>query len=176
MRIIHPRWYRPTPLAHGLLLFCCYLGDNKELCWNKVPCYHPSNSRKVTCQFCIGVSRTTDYAHVIINYDTDYYQKPVSVNAFYKTCLASKFPCLSNFVAAAFQLWAHVRNNDGCPPVNSGLWFDWKWGPIVSRTSGWKLGNFVNFVNISNKLTLVFQSQELYLRDKTHKINFPDTS
>ena len=93
--------------------FCCYLDDNRELCFN------------VTCQFSIGVSRTTDYTHVKINYGIDYYQKPASVSAFYKTCLASKFPCLSNFVAAAFQLWAHVRNNDGCSPVNSGLWFDW---------------------------------------------------
>ena len=91
------------------LFFCCCVGDNRELCFN------------VTCQFCIGVSRTTDYAHVIISYDIDYYQKAVSVNAFYKTCLASKFPCLSNFVAAAFQLCAHVLNNDGCPSVNSGL-------------------------------------------------------
>ena len=32
------------------LFFCCCLGDNRELCFN------------VTCQFCIGVSRTTDYA------------------------------------------------------------------------------------------------------------------
>ena len=134
-------------LLRWSLLFCCYFSDNRELCFN------------VTCQFCIGVSRTTDYAHVIINYDTHYYQKPASVNAFSKTCLASKFPCLLNFAAAAFQLWVHVRNNDGCPPVNSGLWFDWKKGPIVSRTSGWKLGNFLNFVNISNKLTLVCQSQ-----------------
>ena len=47
---------------------------------------------------------------------------------------------------------------------------DRKRGPVVSRTSGWKLENFVN---ISNKLTLVFQSQELYLWDKTLKINFP---
>ena len=64
------------------LFFCCYLGDNRELCFN------------VTCLFCIGVLRTTDYAHVIINHDIDYYQKPALVNAFYKTCLASKFPCL----------------------------------------------------------------------------------
>ena len=95
------------------LFFCCCLGDNRELCFN------------VTCQFCIGVSSTTDYAPVIISYDINYYHKPASVNVFYKTCLASKFPCLSNFVAAAFQLCAHVRNNDGCPSVNSGLCFDW---------------------------------------------------
>ena len=111
---------------------------------------------------------------VIISYDIDYYQKPASVNVFYKTCLASKFPCLLNFVAAAFQLCAHVRNNDGCPSVNPGLCFDWEeTGTRYVQNFRWKLDKSVNFANISNKLTLVFQSQELHLWDKTRKINFP---
>ena len=28
MRIIHPRWYRPTPLAHGLVLLCEFIHKN----------------------------------------------------------------------------------------------------------------------------------------------------
>ena len=124
--------------------------------------------------FVLAFLHATDYAHWIINYDIDYYQKTVSANVFYKTCLASKFPFLSNFVAAAFQLCAHVWNNDGCPSVNSGLCFDWQeTGTRCVQNFWWKLGKFVYFANISNKLTLVFQWQELYLWEKTHKINFP---
>ena len=39
------------------LLFCCYLGNRRELCFN------------VTCQFCMGVSPSIDYVHVKFNYE-----------------------------------------------------------------------------------------------------------
>ena len=77
----------------------------------------------------------------------DYRQKPASVNAFYTPYLASKFPCLLDFAAASSQLCAHVRHKDGCLSVNSAFALtDRKRGPVVSCTSGRKLGKFVHFV------------------------------
>ena len=67
------------------LSFCCCVGDNRELSFN------------ITCQFCIGVSHTTDYAHVIISYDVDYYQKAVSVNAFYQNVSGFKVSMFVEF-------------------------------------------------------------------------------
>ena len=76
-----------------------------------------------------------------------YSQKPASVNAFYTPYLASKFPCLFDFAAASSQLCAHVRHKDGCLSVNSAFALtDRKRGPVVSCTSGRKLGKFVHFV------------------------------
>ena len=105
----------------------------------------------------------------------DYRQKPASVNTFYTPYLASKFPCLLDFAAAAFQLCAHEWHKDGCLSVNSAFALtDRKRGPIVSCTSGQKPGKFVHFVKTNNKQTLLFQSHVLYLRHNIQEIHFPD--
>ena len=104
----------------------------------------------------------------------DYYQKPASVDAFYKSYLGSNFRSLLDFAAAVSQLCAHGRHNDGCLVCQFSLCFDWKeTGTHCIGTSGWQLGKFVDFVKTNNKQIHVFQSHNLYLWDKIRKIDFP---